>query len=163
MSHPTVKPTRKQMLDRIRELERENELLRANKNYGTLTRQALEIEHRKLTDERYVIVLDIDHLHRLNQEHGSQEPVNAMIRRAFDFRHNDLLLKANYASGDEVVFIVRSDPEGFMKRLQEALKQEGITATMVYGHISDDDDLLDVCERAMQRVYELKAQRDVKR
>jgi hypothetical protein len=155
--------SRAALLRRIAELEQENKALRVNPNYGTLTRQALEIENRRLKGERYVVMIDIDYLHQLNDRHGSQEPVNDMIRRAFDFRHDDLLLKANYASGDEVVFLVRTDPEAFMERLRESLGREGITATMVYERMSDRDDLLEVCDRAIRRVYALKAERGVTR
>lgn len=143
----------------IAEIEQENSTLRTNPNYGTLTRQALEIENRRLSGDHYVVMIDIDYLHRLNAEHGSQEPVNDMIRRAFDFRHDDLLLKANYASGDEVVFLVRANPEEFMRRLAESLGREGITATMACERLSDGDDLLDVCDRAIRRVYKIKARR----
>ena len=38
---------------RLAEKERENEILRVNPNYGTLTRQAMELEARKLTGEYY--------------------------------------------------------------------------------------------------------------
>jgi len=151
--------------DAIREIERlraENEHLRFNKNYGTLTRQALELEHRKLTGDKFVVMIDIDYLHQLNDKYGSQEPVNEMIRNAFDFRDDDLLLKGNYASGDEVAFVVRSDPDGFMVRLQASLMKQGISATMAWEKILDDD-LLGACKRAIDRVYELKKMRNIVR
>jgi len=152
-----------QFEDRIAELERENAVLRLNPNFGTLTRPALEIEHRKLTGSHFLVMIDIDKLHELNSQYGSLEPVNAMIKRAFDFRDDDLLLKANYASGDEVVFIVRTDPAGFIDRLAESLAREGLSATMVFEAITEEDSLLEVCDRAIKRVYDLKAKRGVVR
>jgi len=148
---------------RVAELEAENAYLRKNQNYDTLTRQALELDARHIPPGVYIVMIDIDHLHELNARHGSQESVNAMLRRAFDFRSDDLLLKANYASGDEVVFVVRANPEGFMGRLRESLGREGITATMVSERLDEGADLLDVCARAIQRVYSLKVQRGEKR
>ena len=153
--------TFEQLQERIEELERENAELRHNPAYDTLTRQALVIEHRKiakLTGEHYVVMIDIDFLHELNEFHGSQEPVNAIIRRAFNFRDDDLLMKGNYASGDEIAWIVRSDPDGFMSRLSESLISNGLSATMAWERI-ENDDLLAACERAIQKVYAAKKER----
>lgn len=145
--------------DRVVELEQEVAFLRVNPNFETLTRQALEIENRRIKGRRCIVMIDIDNLHKLNDVHGSQEPVNVIIRRAFDFRFDDLVLKANYASGDEIVFVLRADPEGFMSRLSERLEGEGLSATMAFEWLSDGDDLKEVCDRAIGRVYELKKKR----
>ena len=150
--------TFEQLQERIEELERENAELKLNPAYNILTRPALVIEHRKiakLAGEHYVVMIDIDFLHELNEEHGSQEPVNAIIRRAFNFRDDDLLLKGNYASGDEIAWIVRSNPDGFITRLSANLSANGLSATMTWERI-ENDDLLAACERAIQKVYAAK-------
>lgn len=154
--------TRKQLLAQLAQLKAENTQLKTNPNYGTLTRQAGELEFRKLGDKAglHVVMIDIDFLHMLNQKFGSQIPVNAMIRTAFQFRHNDLLLKANYSSGDEVYFIVRGNPAKFMLRLQRSLIANGLSATMASEPIVEDN-LAGACDMAIAKVYALKVERNL--
>lgn len=146
------------LLKELQRLQAENAELKYNPNYGILTRQGLEMEHRKLTGPRIAVMIDIDHLHELNARYGDQEPVNALLRAAFDFRHEDLLISGNWASGDEIAFIIRSDPEGFMFRLAASLASHGLSATMAYEPIIDGD-LLTACRRALKSVYSAKNKR----
>jgi len=147
-------------MQELARLQSENEELKLNSNYGILTRKGLEIEHRKLTGSRIAVMIDIDYLHQLNDQYGDQEPVNELIRSAFNFRDDDLLVSGNWASGDEIAFIVRANPEGFMFRLAASLANYGLSATMAYEPIIDND-LLTACQRALQKVYAAKKTRGI--
>lgn len=127
----------------VEELQIENEKLRAENAqlrihapYGVLTRVAFEIEKRKLTSTQYVVFGDIDDMHSLNAKYG-YEAVNQMIRSALQARSDDLLLTGLWFSGDEFVFIVRSDPEGFCTRLKSSFADRDMGITLAHASIAD--------------------------
>jgi hypothetical protein len=151
--------TKTQLLQQLERLQSENTELKHNPNYGILTRKGLEIEHRKLTGSHHVVMIDIDYLHQLNDQYGDQEPVNTLIRSAFSFRDDDLLISGNWASGDEVAFIVKTDPQGFMFRLAASLANYGLSATMASEPIHNN--LIEACQKALQRVYATKKLRGI--
>ena len=153
-----MNPTIKNLLKRIEELEADNAKMKHESAYGILTRPGLEIEYRNLQGEMYAIFIDLDKIHDLNDKHnGVYESVDKMIRRAFAMRHDDLLLAGRWKSGDEIVFIVRADPEGFIGRLQRSLNKNGLSATCSAEKI-EDHDLIGAVNKAIQRVYAAKKQ-----
>jgi hypothetical protein len=150
-------PTKTQLLAQIEQLQQENELLRVDPGFGILTRGGLELEYRKLDNpDQYVVFLDLDHIHALNELHKSQEPVDKMVRAAFALRHEDLVISGKWKSGDEIAFIVRADPEGFIHRLLESLKANDLSGTAAAEKIVDGD-LKAAVERASQKVYTAKS------
>lgn len=150
-----------ELLNRLNELEAENTALKTHAPYGILTRAALELEKRKLTGAQYAIFSDIDNMHSLNIKHG-YETVNAMIREALQIRSDDLLLTGLWFSGDEIVFIIRSDPMGFCERVRSAFAFHGIGITLDFAQIQNND-LNQAIETAAKRVQAIKALKKVSR
>lgn len=150
-------PTKTELLLEIARLKDLNKRLSHDKAYNVLTRPALEIEfeHRAPAGDVYAVFIDLDGIHELNKLHGSYERVDAMIRRAFKMRSGDLLLSGRWKSGDEVVFIVRSDPTGFIDRLQRSLKKNGLSATCAAEKIVNHD-LGVAVSAAMKKVFSMK-------
>lgn len=143
------------LVKRNEQLQADNDKMKLDSAYGILTRPGLEIEYRNLTGEMYAVFIDLDKIHELNNKHGSQEPVDKMIRRAFKMRHDDLLLAGRWKSGDEIVFIVKTDPDGFSTRLQSNLKRHGLSATCSAAKI-ENHDLQTAVNVAMKKVYAAK-------
>jgi hypothetical protein len=145
----------KSLLDQLKDLQDENLLLKQDSAYGILTRPALEIEYRKLDEDAWLIFIDMDQIHALNEKYESYEPVDKMIRRAFQARAKDFILAGRWKSGDEIVFIVRTDPDGFIFRLQHSLKKFGLSATCNAQKIKGND-LVGAAQRAVRIVYAAK-------
>lgn len=104
--------------------------LKTDPAYHVTVRAAIPFEMRHLTGPaRYVVFLDIDDCHGANQRYG-YDTVNGKIRRAIHVRHKDVLLTARWFSGDELIVLLQGDPAGFIERLETALKNEGLSATM---------------------------------
>lgn len=143
-------------------LRSDNEFMRVN-HLNVLTNRAaiLENERRAWNEDRFVIVFDINLLHQLNDKYGGQKPVDALMERAFNFRDDDLLFVFNKASGDEYGLVGRGDPARMMIRLAQSLADNDLSAVMVSEPLKQGDDLLAVCERGIQRVYAIKAQRNI--
>lgn len=130
---------KKQLLERLAAIEAENELLKTHKPYGILNRQGLEIERRKIEREaRYAIFGDIDNMHGLNRLHG-YETVNEMIKSALQIRHDDLLLTGLWFSGDEIVFIIKGNPESFCQRVTASFEAQQMGITLAYSEIIDNN------------------------
>jgi hypothetical protein len=126
----------KAIMSTIEQLQAENEKLRAeiqmlkiHAPYGIYTRAAFEIEKRKFSDGQYVVFGDIDRMHEMNTQYG-YEIVNAKIRAALGIRSNDLIATGLWFSGDEMVFVIRGDAEGFCNRIQEAFRAQGMGITL---------------------------------
>jgi len=130
-----------QLQARIDELETENNTLKYDAGFGILTRGGLEIEARKLTGDLYAVFVDLDGIHALNEKLGSYEAVDALVRKAFSMRRDDLVLaiSGKWKSGDEVLFIVRADPDGFIARLHSDLAANGLSAMAAYARIEDNN------------------------
>jgi GGDEF domain-containing protein len=120
----------KELQEQVRKLEGIIEKLSTDPSYGIVTRSALELELPTVSDRaRFLIFLDIDGLHDLNERIGHDES-NARIRRALHVRAGDVLIRGKWYSGDEIVFILPAcDPEGFLSRLQEGFAAEGLSFT----------------------------------
>lgn len=132
----------KQLQARINQLEVENTTLKYDAGFGILTRGGLEIEYRKLTGDLYAVFVDLDGIHALNEKFGgSYETVDALIHKAFSMRRDDLVLAiaGKWKSGDEVLFIVRADPDGFIARLYLDLAANGLSAMAAYAKIEDNN------------------------
>lgn len=146
---------------RIDQLESENERLRYD-HLGMLTRQAGEIENERhpYTGTRYLIAFDINYLKQLNDKLG-QAAVDVLLKKAFAIRDEDILFKFSVKSGDEKAIVTRGDPEGLIKRLAQSLEDNGLSAVMAWDPLLPTDNLFVVCERAMDKVYVIKAQRGI--
>ena len=149
------------LIARIAELEAENERLKFN-HLGMLTRQGAVIENERntYTEQRFVIGLDINYLKQMNDKLG-QAGVDSLMRQAFNLRNEDVKFKFNIKSGDEYGFVTRGNPDGFISHLTDNLTLHGLSAIMAWEPLTATDDVMEVCERVMQKVYELKAQRGI--
>lgn len=130
------RPSYAALQNQILQLQQNLSDLSTDPSYKITTRAAVDIEMRKVADHaRYVVFLDVDNMHQANQEYG-YETVNGMIRRACRIREADALLRARWFSGDELVFVLSADPEGFCARIKTAFKNEGLGVTMAYTKFS---------------------------
>jgi hypothetical protein len=121
---------------RIQQLEQENKALKMHAPYGILARAAFEIEKRKVTNAQYVVFGDIDNMHGLNTQYG-YEVVNEKIRAALQIRETDLLSIGLWFSGDEIVFVIRGDAQGFCDRVKESFSAHGMGITLAHASIVD--------------------------
>jgi GGDEF domain-containing protein len=143
--------TIEQLQEENAKLRAEIEKLRTHAPYGILTRAAFEIEKRKFTDGQYVVFGDVDNMHQLNTQYG-YETVNEKIRTALQVRSEDLLLTGLWFSGDEIVFIIRSDPQGFCNRIQSSFKEHAMGITLAFEQIAngDVDRAIDIAATSVQ-------------
>lgn len=148
---------------KVFELEKEIEQLKQDKAYGGLTRPGLDIEHRKNADQcQYVVFIDLNYIHSLNAELGEPK-VDEMIKSAFSFavREHDIVVNfGRVESGDEEAFLLRGDPEGFIRRLYENVRSNGLDGIAAYAEIKDHD-LISSIETARSIVREEKKKRGV--
>lgn len=106
--------------------------LSTDPSYGITTRSALPFElPRVQSSARWVVFIDLDHLHEANAQYG-YPIVDGKIKRAVHVRSGDCLLRVRWFSGDEIGFVLSGDPEGFCQRLAACLKNEGLSATMAF-------------------------------
>jgi GGDEF domain-containing protein len=160
---------KKDLESRIRELEAKLqhrdetiERLSLDPAYGISTRAALDIRLPLLSDRaRFLVFLDIDYLHDLNQKlPGKHDEANQKISRALHVRSEDVLIRARWYSGDEIVIILSGDPELFIERLKESFAREGMSAT--FGFSEYTGDYMADAIKAKTQVDEAKAARGVK-
>lgn len=119
-------------------LQQENALLKTHAPYGILTRAAFEIEKRKVANGQYVIFGDVDQMHELNTQYGYEE-VNARVRKALQIRGTDLLVMGLWFSGDEIVFVIRGDADGFVERVRNSFSNLGMGITLAGSEIVDGE------------------------
>lgn len=150
---------KRELEKRIAELESKIEKLSIDPAYGIMTRAALDLEIALLSGARSIVYLDIDYLHKLNSEIGHAAS-DEKIRRALQIRSSDILLKARWYSGDEIIIILSGDPEAFIHRLEEAFALEGMTATFGFADFSSD--YAEAVKIAKSQVDQSKAARDIK-
>lgn len=115
------------------DLMQENAKLRTYAPFNVTTRAGLPFEFARCEHlARHIVFLDMDDMHGANKKYG-YETVNGKIKRALHVRHTDVLIRSLWYSGDEFVIVLNGegDPAGFMTRLRTALKNEGMSATMV--------------------------------
>lgn len=146
----------KALQDEIARLNEENRALKLHAPYGILTRAAFEMEKRKLTNGQFVVFGDIDNMHGLNTQYG-YEAVNQKIREALQVRSSDLLLNGLWFSGDEIVFIINGDAQGFCKRVKESFAEQGMGITLAFAEVLNDMDL--AIQEAAAIVQSVKAER----
>lgn len=120
--------------DEIKRLNEENRMLKTHAPYGILTRAAFEIEKRKVKHGQYVVFGDIDRMHEMNTQYG-YEVVNEKIREALQIRSGDLLLTSLYFSGDEIIFVINGDPQGFCNRIVESFRNQELGITLAFASI----------------------------
>jgi GGDEF domain-containing protein len=147
-------------------LQKENEALRAeiealkiHAPYGILSRAGLEYEKRNVVNNaQYAIFGDIDRMHELNKRYG-YETVNGMIKEALTLRHDDLLLTGLWFSGDELVFVVKSNAQEFCERIGKSFNKFGMSITLAYAEIEDNNlnSAIDLASKMVQDSKESSA------
>ena len=138
-------------------LRRELDRAHVDQTFGIFTRLGGEWAWRRLS-RRYalfeVVFLDLDDLHRLNEELGYAE-VDRRIRSALVYREADIMI-ARWYSGDEIVAVVpKGDGQGFALRLLANLQAEHLSAT--FGVVPAMPELATTVNSAMQLVNHAKA------
>jgi GGDEF domain-containing protein len=87
-----------------------------------------------------LIYVDLDDLNRLNAIHSETE-MDARIRAVFSLLHSQLRhtdLFCRYRSGDEMIALVPlRDADGVAARLQDALRQHGMSGSIVVQPLTD--------------------------
>lgn len=115
---------------KIADLEALVKVLAYDETFGVTQRPAIQNEMRgKVSFARHIVFADVDKMHEANDALGYEE-VNRRISKAVNLRFSDVLLRARWFSGDELVFVLTgNNPEGFCKRLSAAFKKEGLSVT----------------------------------
>lgn len=152
------------------EIKRLNQLVDAYRTsrstFGTLTRQALDIEILPSIDTSTLalVYFDIDRLRYLNEEYGKAErkqpdqpSVNERIAAAFALMRAEDVIIGQWFSGDEFIALVPDqDVLGFTDRLQAQLRANGVTATFLIVTIWQDRPLEESIHAADNSVSGLK-------
>lgn len=106
-------------------------------NYDCWTRPGLELIAwpEICARARWIVFADLDYLHQFNDTYGHDE-INRRITEAMQLRKTDVAASGRWYSGDELVWILcddegrePADPQRAAKRLQEAFKKVGLSAT----------------------------------
>lgn len=145
----------------IEQLKEQISQLSMDPVFGMWTRNAfLQFSYVMPRGLRVVTFLDLDNLHKLNDEYGYEE-INRRIRIIFSvpFRRSDLI--ARWFSGDEIVILFDSD-EGFALRkigqLEEAARQQGMSFHFQLGIWDVGKDPVEkVIDELAEKVLGLKA------
>ena len=107
-----------------------------NDGFGCYTRAGFEklIWPRIAEDARWIVFLDVDDMHGLNQAHG-YEGVNKKIKKSLALRAGDYMA-GQWFSGDEFIVCITdgdernaTDPIAFCERLAKAFRRNGASAT----------------------------------
>lgn len=128
-------------------------------NFNVYTRPALLDRAERLPNNEYfVLVLDLDGVHALNNQVGYEE-VNRRVRDSFIpvFRHTDLI--GRWFSGDEILILLPYDPEtaiGLVKRLRREAAINGLSFTHALGTWPHPRETL---ENVVMRLFRLVAMR----
>lgn len=158
------------LIETIRRLEEENAALHAENErlaidsaFGCYSRAGLEARARLIPAGYVAVFGDVDGLHALNAEIG-YNAADARIRHAIQatrVRHGDTTpLIGKYFSGDELVWCIpASDIGGFMRRVQKAFAQHGLSITLGYAVVQADG-MMAAAARASAIVQDAKRRRD---
>jgi GGDEF domain-containing protein len=120
----------------IEDLRHRIQELSWDQSFGMWTRTAfLQFCRIMPRGKRTIAFLDIDDVHSLNHAHGYVE-VDRRVRDAFaiPFRRSDIV--ARWYSGDEIVVLFDSDPQGAQRKLEElaaSAARNGISFTHEVG------------------------------
>src|SRR5689334_22324900 len=97
---------------RIQKLEEQLHRVSWNDRFGCYNRQGFE--YVKWTEisavTRFLIFLDIDHLHELNEQYESYAPVDAMIKQALSIVRSTDCVAGQLNSGDEFIIAITESP-----------------------------------------------------
>lgn len=153
--------TIKELQRQVKELEAHIEKLSQDSNYGIFNRAAVDLHIVAIEkDIKNVVFLDVDYLHEFNSRFGHEE-ANRRIREALHIRSSDILLSSRWYSGDEIIFLISGDPEGFINRLGDSFKSQGMSATIASSEFTGK--LESDVARAKAKVDQSKAARGDKR
>ena len=163
----------------LQELEKLIRALAWNENFGCYTRAGFEkmIWPEIAQRARWIIYFDVDDVHMLNEELGSYEPVDAMIKQVLATLRLTDFVAGQWKSGDEFLIclvesdqqlpLIRSqrehiDPKGMMERLIDELQKQGLTATFAIVPVLSNDLSMNV-KPAVDQVYAGKKARGISR
>lgn len=115
-----------------------------NDRFGCFSRPGFEqiIWPDIAEDAEWIIFLDIDDMHKLNQMHG-YDAVDARIKQSLSVRATDYVA-CQWQSGDEFLICMtkqpgRADPRGLCERLIEAFLENGVPATFGFAPVTSKD------------------------
>lgn len=120
-----------------KQLEELVQSLSWNDRFGCYTRPGLEqfIWSQICETAKYVIFIDVDDMHRLNEQHG-YEGVNEIIKKSLGILRATDYVSGQWFSGDEFAIFVTDDPERgepqpleLCQRLLTAFHYHGASAT----------------------------------
>ena len=141
-----------QLEELVHSLQKQNELLAWNDEYGCYTRQGFEMLKwpEIMSDAKWIIYFDIDDMRKLNEIHG-HAGVNALIKKSLAVRESDFLAGQRYSGDEFIVVITDTDPERresnpieLALRLAVALRENGVSATFGFAPVVSDNLTLNV-------------------
>lgn len=119
-----------------------------NNSFGCHTRAGFEhvVWPEIASRARYLIFFDINGMHALNEQYGSYEPVDAMIKKVLSTVRSTDYACGQVKSGDEFcIALVESenraklDPEGMVRRLSEEFAKHGMSAMYAIAEVKSTD------------------------
>jgi hypothetical protein len=162
------------MTENARLIAQQQELIHKlswNDGFGCHTRAGFEfvVWPKIASRTRYLVFLDINGMHALNESFGSYGPVDAMIKQVLSTVRSTDYACGQVKSGDEFCLaLVESDerpildPEGLVKRLTDEFAKHGMSA--MYGIVPVlSTDLMENLLPAIDQVYEQKKARGTQR
>jgi hypothetical protein len=123
-------------------------------------------------EARFLVYFDVDGVHRINKQHKSYDPFDAMMKQVLGAVRTTDIVSCQYKSGDEYLLCLceshsadrrqKLDPEGLVKRLTEELARQGLTATFTYTEVKSPV-LTENVNPLADKVLELKEARGTTR
>jgi hypothetical protein len=117
-----------------------------NDRFGCYSRPGFEkVIWPEIADEaEWIIFLDVDDMHTLNQMHG-YDGVDAKIKQSLTVRATDYVA-CQWQSGDEFIICLTqnkgravSDPQGMCERLIDTFLENGVPATFAVARVTSKD------------------------
>ncbi len=144
----------------IQELRRQVRDLSWDTSFGMWTRPAfLQFCHVMPRDMRWVVFIDMNRIHELNEELGYAE-VNRRIKETFSvpLRRSDVV--ARWFSGDEIVILLDSDEQGARRKIEELVESAGKEGMTFYAELGQwevgKSKIEDVVEKLADKVNKCK-------
>ncbi len=134
-----------------------------NDRFGCYTRPGLEqyIWSQISETAKYVIFIDVDDMHELNERHG-YEGVNEIIKKSLGMLRATDYISGQWFSGDEFAVFVTDDPTRgdsnpieLCERLRASFKLNGASATFGIAAVHSQE-LIEVVRPAFELVQNAK-------
>lgn len=146
-----------------------------NEAFGCFTRFGFEkwVWPQIREQARWIVFFDLDNIHKLNEAHGSYEPVDEMIKLGLSVLRWTDFVAGQVKSGDEFMVCMLDpakhlmrgdqretlDPHALVGRLKDSLKRAGLSASFAIVPVDPSSDLMTNLKPAIDQVFAQKQSR----